>query len=34
LLKEFKTIKNIINADKKDLESVIGKKAKVFKIVE
>jgi len=34
LLKEFKTIKNIFNASQKDLEDVIGKKSKSFKIVD
>jgi len=31
LLKKFKTIKNIINAKEKDLEMILGKKAKIFK---
>ena len=31
LLKEFKTIKNIINADEKELEKIIGKKTEKFK---
>ena len=31
LLKEFKTIKNIINASEKELKKVIGKKAEVMK---
>ncbi len=34
LLKEFKTIKNIIAAENKDIEKAIGKKADVFKIVD
>ena len=34
LLKHFKTIKNIINADIENLKKVIGKKADIFKIVE
>jgi len=34
LLNEFKTIKNIINADIKDLEKSIGKKAEIFKLID
>jgi len=34
LLKKFKTIKNIINASENELKDTIGKKSKVFKIVE
>ena len=34
LLKEFKTIKNIINASIEDLEKVIGKKAEIFKLLD
>ena len=34
LLKEFKTIQNIINAPQEELKKVIGKKADIFKIVE
>ena len=33
LLKEFKTIKNIINASQEELENIIGKKSEIFKIV-
>lgn len=33
LLKEFKTIQNIINAPQEELKKVIGKKAEVFKLV-
>ena len=33
LLKKFRTIKNIINADIEQLKEVIGKKAEIFKIV-
>ncbi len=32
LLKEFKTIQNIINATEEEIERVIGKKANIFKI--
>jgi len=32
LLKEFHTIKGIINADEEDLQKCIGKKAEIFKI--
>lgn len=34
LLKKFKTIKNIINLSKEDLEKEIGKKSEGFKIVD
>ena len=34
LLKEFKTIKNIINAKIEDIQKVIGKKSEIFKIIE
>jgi len=34
LLKELKTIKNIINADQKDLQKIIGKKSGIFKLVD
>jgi len=34
LLKHFKTIKKIINADIEKLREIIGKKAEIFKIVE
>ena len=34
LLKEFKTIKNIINASEDDLKRVIGKKAEIFKLID
>lgn len=34
LLKNFKSIKNTINANPKELEKIIGKKAESFKIVE
>jgi len=34
LLKEFKTIKNIINSPQERLEKIIGKKAKSLKIIE
>lgn len=33
LIKEFGTLKNIINSSYEDLEKVIGKKAKIFEIV-
>ncbi len=31
LIKKFKSLKNIINADEKDLEEILGKKTKLFK---
>ena len=34
LLKEFKTIKNIINASQEELQEIIGKKSEIFKITE
>ena len=34
LLKEFKTIKNIINASQEKLQKTIGKKSEIFKINE
>lgn len=34
LLKEYKTIKNIINAPQENLEKIIGKKAGIFKLVD
>lgn len=34
LLKEFKTIKNIINTPIEELEKIIGKKAGIFKLVD
>src|SRR3989344_2910774 len=34
LLKEFKTIKNIINASEEDLQKTIGKKADIFKLID
>ena len=34
LLKEFKTIKNIINASEEDLQKAIGKKADIFKLID
>ena len=34
LLKEFKTIKNIINTSDEDLQKVIGKKADIFKMID
>ncbi|MEI6731156.1 MAG: ERCC4 domain-containing protein [archaeon] len=34
LIKEFKTIKNIINASQEELAKVIGKKAEAFELVE
>jgi len=34
LLKEFKTIKNIINASQKEIKKVIGKKADIFRLIE
>ena len=34
LLKEFKTVKNIINASKDELKDSIGKKSESFKIVD
>lgn len=34
LLKELKTIKNIINSSQDELKKVIGKKAEIFKIAE
>jgi len=34
LLKEFKTLKNIINTSLEDLEKLIGKKSEVFKILD
>ncbi len=34
LLKEFKTIKDIINASEEDLKKVIGKKADIFRLVD
>ena len=34
LMKEFKSIKNIINSSQDDLKKVIGKKAEIFKIAE
>lgn len=34
LIKEFKTIKSIINADIEKLRTLIGKKADIFKIIE
>lgn len=34
LLKEFKTIRNIINASQEDLQKIIGKKAEIFKLVK
>jgi len=33
LFKEFKSIKNIINADEEELKKIIGKKAGIFRIV-
>jgi ERCC4-type nuclease len=33
LLKEFKTIKNIVNQPLENLEKVIGKKAEIFKLI-
>lgn len=34
LLKEYKTIKNILNTPQEDLEKLIGKKAEIFKLVD
>jgi len=34
LLKQFKTLKNILNTEIEDLKSVIGKKAEIFKLLE
>jgi Fanconi anemia group M protein len=34
LLKEFKTIKNIINTPLEDIEKLIGKKSQIFKLVD
>ena len=34
LLKEFKTMKNIINAPQEKLQESIGKKSEIFKLVE
>ena len=34
LLKEFKTIQNIINAPEKELNKTIGKKAKIFALIK
>lgn len=34
LLKEFKTLKNILNSSLEDLKNVIGKKAEIFKLIE
>mgnify|MGYP001464278924 CR=1 FL=1 len=34
LLKEFKTIKDIINASEEKLQEIIGKKSEIFKITE
>ena len=34
LLKEFKTIKNILNTSQEELKEVIGKKAEIFIIAE
>ena len=34
LLKEFKTIKDIINASQEELQEIIGKKSEIFKITE
>ncbi|MBI2629413.1 hypothetical protein HYW74_04995 [Candidatus Pacearchaeota archaeon] len=34
LLKEFKTIKNIINASDEELKKAIGKKAEIFKLID
>jgi Fanconi anemia group M protein len=34
LLKEFKTLKNIINASQEELTSLIGKKAEIFRLSE
>jgi len=33
LLNEFKTIKNIINAEEEDLKKILGKKAEIFKLI-
>jgi Fanconi anemia group M protein len=34
LLKEFKTIKNIVNANQEELKKLIGKKAEIFRLTE
>jgi len=34
LLKEFKNIKNIINASEEDLKKILGKKSEIFKIID
>ncbi len=34
LLKKFKTIKNIINAQQEELEKAIGKKAEIFRLIK
>jgi len=34
LLKEYKNIKNIINAPLEDIEKLIGKKAQIFKLID
>ncbi len=34
LLKEFKTIKNILNCSLEDLQKLIGKKAEIFRLLE
>ncbi len=33
LLNEFKTIKNVINAEEEDLKKILGKKAEIFKLI-
>ena len=34
LLKEFKTIKKIMNSSQEELKEIIGKKAKIFNIIQ